>query len=79
MIHFFPKPYIPFGGDINAKVDLSTYATKTDLKNATGIDTYKLDSKSGLACLKTETDKTDIDKFLPVPVNLSKISNAVKK
>ena len=28
----FPKPHEPFGGDINITVDLSNYATKTDLK-----------------------------------------------
>ena len=28
----FPKPYEPFGGEINVKDDLSSYATKTDLK-----------------------------------------------
>ena len=28
----FPKPYEPFGGDINVKVDLSNYAAKTDIK-----------------------------------------------
>ena len=28
----FPRPYEPFGGDINVKVDLSNYATKTDQK-----------------------------------------------
>ena len=38
----FPKPYEPFRGEINVKVDLSNYATKADLKNATGIDTFKL-------------------------------------
>ena len=32
MIQYFPKPYEPFGGDINVKVDLSNYATKNDLK-----------------------------------------------
>ena len=32
----FSKPYEPFGGDINAKVHLSNYATKTDfIKNIT--------------------------------------------
>ena len=36
---YFPKPYKPFGEDINVKVDLSNYATKTDLKKATGADT----------------------------------------
>ena len=29
MSKYFPKPYEPFGGDINFKVDLSNYATKT--------------------------------------------------
>ena len=39
MSQYFPKPYEPFGGDINAKVDLPNYAAKADLKNATGVDT----------------------------------------
>ena len=34
----FSKPYEPFGGDINVKVDLSYHATKTDLKNLSHID-----------------------------------------
>ena len=37
MIQYFPKPYKPFGGDTNLKVDLSNYATKTDLKNVSYI------------------------------------------
>ena len=37
MSQYFPKPYEPFGGDINIKVDLSNYATKAELKNATRI------------------------------------------
>ena len=32
MNQYFSKPYEPSGGDINAKDDLSNYATKTDLK-----------------------------------------------
>ena len=42
MSQYFPKPYQPlFGRDINVKSDLSNYGTKSDLKNATGIDIYK--------------------------------------
>ena len=59
---YFPKPYKPFGGDINVKADLSNYATKADLKNATGIDTSKLAAKSDLVSLKAEVDKIDVDK-----------------
>ena len=42
MSQYFPKPYEPFWGDINVKVDLSNYATKTDLKNVTSVDVSSL-------------------------------------
>ena len=71
MSQYFPKPYEPFGGDINVKVDLSNYAKKADIKNISHADT-------NLASLKTEIDKLDIDKLVPVPVNLSKLSDSVK-
>ena len=32
MSQYFPKPYEPFSGDINVKVDLPNYATKADIK-----------------------------------------------
>ena len=75
----FPKQYEPFGGDINVKVDLSNYATKTDIKNISHIGTSSFALKSNLTSLKTEVDKLDIDKLVPVPVNLSKLSEVVKK
>ena len=57
MSQYFPKPYKPFGGDINVKVDLSNYGTKTYLKNVTNIDVSSFALKSNLASLKTEVDK----------------------
>ena len=78
MSQYFPKPSEPFGGDVSVNVDLSNYAAKTDLKNATGIDTSKLAAKSDLVSLKAEVDKLDIDKLVPVPVDLSKLSDVVK-
>ena len=78
MSQYFPKPYEPFGGDINVKVDLSNYATKTDIKNISHVDTSSFALKSNLASLKTEVDKLDIDKLVPVPVDLSKLSDIVK-
>ena len=74
---YFPKPYEPFGGDINVKVDLSNYAIKTDLKNTTRIDMSNLTLKSNLPKLKAEVDEIDIDKLKTVPVDLSKLSNVV--
>ena len=78
MSRYFPKPYEPFGGDINVKVDLSSYATKTDIKNILHIDTSSFALKSNLASLITEVDKLNIDKLVHVPVDLSTLSNAVK-
>ena len=78
MSQYFPKPYEPFGRDINGEVDLSNYATKTDLKNVTHVDTSSFALKTNLANLKTEVDKLDIDKLVPVPVDLSKLSDVVK-
>ena len=74
----FPKPYEPFGGDINVKVDVSNYATKTDLENVSHVDVSSFALKSNLANLKTELDKLDIDKLTPVPNDLAKLSNVVK-
>ena len=71
MSKYFPKPYEPFGGDINVKVSLSNYATKTDIKNISHVDTSSFTLKWNLASLKTEVDKLDINKSLPVPVYLS--------
>ena len=74
---YFPKPYKNFRGNINVKVDLSNYAAKSDLKNATGVDTSKLAEKFDLASLKAEIDKINVDKLNTVPVDLSNLSNAV--
>ena len=75
---YFPKPYEPFGRDINVKVDLSNYATKADIKNISHVDTSSFALKTNLASLKTEVDKLDVDKLVPVPVDLSKLSDVVK-
>ena len=78
MSQYFPKPYEPFTGNINVKVDLSNYATKADIKNISHVDTSCFALKTNLASLKTEVDKLDIDKLVPVPTDLSKLSDVVK-
>ena len=78
MSQYFPKPYEPFDGDINVKVDLSNYATKADIKNISHVDTSSFALKTNLASLKTEVDKLDIDKLVPIPVDLSKLNDVVK-
>ena len=78
MSQYFPKPSRNLGGNINVKVDLSNYMTKTDLKNVTHVDSSSDALKTNLACLKTKVDKLDIDKLAPVSVHLSKLSDVVK-
>ena len=78
MSQYFPKPYEPFSGDINVKVELSNYATKADIKNISHVDTSSFALKTNLVSLKTEVYKLDIDKLVPVPVDLSKLSDVVK-
>ena len=78
MSQYFPKLYETFGGDINVKVDLSNYETKPDIKIISHVDASNFALKTNLASLKAEDDKLDIDKLVPVPVDLSKISDVVK-
>ena len=74
---YFP-PYRSSGGDIKVELDLSSYATKTDLKNVTHVDTSNFALKTNLASLKSEVNKLDVDKLVPVPNDLAKLSNVVK-
>ena len=82
MSQHFPKSFRSFGGNINTKVDLSNYATKTDLKQknwyVTHVHAWSFALKTNLASLKTEVGKLDINKLVPVPVDLSKLSDVVK-
>ena len=77
MSQYFP-PYRSSGRDIKVELDLSNYATKTDLKNVTHVDVSSFVSKTNLASLKSEVDKTDVDKLKTVPIDLAKLSNVVK-
>ena len=73
----FP-PYRSSGRNIKVELDLSSYATKTDLKNVTHVDVSSFASKTNLASLKTEVDKLDVGKLKTVPVDLAKLSNVVQ-
>ena len=63
---------------VKTELDLSNFAKKTDLKNATGVDTSFFAKMIDLANLKPDADKLDIDKSVPVLVDLSKLSDIVK-
>ena len=78
MSQYFPKPFRGFGRNINVKVDPLNYATKADIKNISHVDTSGVAVKRNLANLKTEVHKLDIDKLVPVPTDLNKLSCVVK-
>ena len=78
MSNYFRRHYKRFDGDISVKVDLSNYATKTDLKNVSHVDVSSFALQSNLASLKNEVDKIDADRLKTVPADLAKLSNVVK-
>ena len=76
MSHYSPQNR-SHRGDIKVELDLSNYATKTDLKNVTHVDVSSFASKTNLASLKTEVDKLDIPKLSTVSADLTKSTNKV--
>ena len=63
---------------MKVELDLSNYATKTNLRSATDVDTLKFNKKVDLTSLKLEIDKLNIGKVETSPVDLSKVSDVVK-
>ena len=78
MSQYFPNSNEPFGRDIKVKIDLSNYATKTDIKIISHVDTSSFALKSNLGSLKAEVGNLDTDNLVPVPVDLSKLRDVVK-
>ena len=77
MSQYFP-PYRSSGRNIKVELDLSSYATKTDLENMAHVNASSFASKINLPSIKAEVDKLDIDKLTPVSNDLAKLSNVVK-
>ena len=72
MSQYFPKPFKNFR-DIRVRLDLSNYVTKADIKNIAHVHTSNFALKTNLANWKTEVDKLDINKLVPVPTDLRKL------
>ena len=78
MSEYFPEPN-SLGGNVKFELDLSNYATETELKNATGVDTSSFAKNTDLANLKFNVDELDIDKLKNVPTNSSNLKSKVDK
>ena len=68
MSTYYP-PYKNSSQNIRLELDLTNYATKTDLKNITHVDVSSYASKTNLAALKSEVDKIDVDKLKTTPAD----------
>ena len=71
-------PYLNYS-NVKVDLDLPNYATKTDLKNAKGVDISKFAEKVDLASLKSEVDKLDIDKLEIVPTGLNSLKSKIDR
>ena len=71
-------PYKSYSSNVKVELDLTNYATKTDLKNITHVDVSSFASKTNLTALKSEVNKIDIDKLKTAPVDLAKLTNFVE-
>ena len=76
MSEYFPKS---LGANVKVELYLSNYGTKTNLKNATGLDTSKFPKMVDLASLESEDDKLDVDKLEKVPGGLNSLKSKVDK
>ena len=74
MSEYFPEPKYS-KGRVKVELDLYNYVTKSDLKNATGVDISKFAKRVGLANLKSDIDKSDIHELKNVPNNISNFKN----
>ena len=74
---YYP-PYKSSSNNVKVELDLTNYATKTDLKNITHVDVSSFASKTNLAALKTEVDKIDADKLKTTSTDLAKLTNAIE-
>ena len=74
---YYP-PYKSSSNNVKVELDLTNYATKTDLKNITHVDVSSFASKTNLAAFKTEIDKIDADKLKTTSIDLDRLSNLVK-
>ena len=64
---------------MKVELDLSNYATKSDLKDVDKLDIDKLKNvPTNLSILKGKVDKLGVDKLVPALVDLSKLSDVVK-
>ena len=62
-MNYFPEPHTLSKNEIKVELDLSTYSTKSDIKNARDFDISKFAKNTDLGSLKSDVDELGIDKL----------------
>ena len=91
---YYSEPYSHIKDKVKVVLDLSNYATKKELNDASGVETSSLAAKrdfvklknqisinasSGLNNLKTKADDLDVNKLQNISVDLNKLHALVSK
>ena len=79
MSQYFPSYAEPQSQNIRVILDLTNYATKSDLDNITHVNTSFFALKTNLSSLKSEVDRFDFDKLVSVPVDVAKLTKEVQE
>ena len=74
---YYPEPESHIGDKVKAVLDLSKFATKKKLEDATGIETSDLAAEKDLIALKAEVGKLGINKLVNVPTSLNNLKTIV--
>ena len=74
---YYPEPDSHIRDKFKVVLDLSNYATKKELNDATGVDTSNLANKSDFIALKAEIDKLDINELVNFPTGLNTLETKV--
>ena len=76
-MNYHPESESHIRGKVKVVLDLSIYATKKELEDATGIDTSDLAAKKDFIALKAEVRKLNINKLVNVPTTLNNLKTKV--
>ena len=76
-MNYHPESESHIRDKVKVVLDLSIYATKKELEDATGIDTSDLAAKKDFIALKAEVRKLNINKLVNVPTTLNNLKTKV--
>ena len=77
IMSYFPEPWTQNKIKIKVEFNLSNYATKSDLKNAAGVDTSRFAKNNDLASFKLNVHQIKIDELEKAPSVLNSLKGGI--